>query len=119
MIFLCDVTLGKLARYLRMLGLDAPYLRQGEGPPSLAEDTDESVFFTKKAGKAGRAGAVLVHSNDPREQLREIRECIRPYINPDDFMTRCIECNFNWSLQTKRISNPWSPNTFIIIMPRS
>ena len=41
MIFICDVMLGKLARYLRMLGLDAPYIRKGEarGIPSGGRST--------------------------------------------------------------------------------
>lgn len=93
MIFVCDVMLGKLARYLRVLGLDAPYLYHGGSPVSPAGDRGPSVLFTKKAAYAGKQGAILVHSNDPREQLREISGHIRPYINPDDLMTRCIECN--------------------------
>ena len=92
MIFICDVMLGKLARYLRMLGLDAPYIRKGEtAPPPPGEG--QHYFFTKSAAKKGRPGAIFVHSDDPRKQVLEIKEHIRPYIDPAAFMTRCLECN--------------------------
>lgn len=92
MIFICDVMLGKLARYLRMLGLDAPYTRQGEDATPRAGNR-ESIIFTKKTSQAGRPGVILLHSNDPHEQITEIKDHIQPYVNPSELMTRCIECN--------------------------
>lgn len=94
MIFVCDVMLGKLARHLRMLGLDAPYIRHGESlEKHLREENVPFVFFTKRGGETGRPGFVLVLGDDPREQLREIRGRIEPYMDRAAFMTRCIECN--------------------------
>lgn len=93
MIFICDVMLGKLARYLRMLGLDAPYIRQGETALPSPEEQEHTLVFTKSTAKAGRPGTILVHSNDPQEQILEIKEHIKPHIDPSAIMTRCIECN--------------------------
>lgn len=93
MIFICDVMLGKLARYLRMLGLDAPYIRQGEGPAAPPGEHEDVLFFTKDGAKAGRPGTIVVRSNDPQEQVVEIKKYIRPYIDPAAFMTRCMDCN--------------------------
>jgi uncharacterized protein len=92
MIFICDVMLGKLARYLRMLGLDAPYIRMGE-PAVPPPGKGQHCFFTKGAAKKGHPGAILVHSNDPQEQVLEIKEYIKPHIDPSVIMTRCVECN--------------------------
>lgn len=92
MTFVCDVMLGRLARYLRMLGLDAPYMRQGESLQSTTEGRPH-IFFTKSTVKAGRPGTVLLYNNGPREQLAEIKKYIEPFINPAEMMTRCIECN--------------------------
>jgi uncharacterized protein len=92
MIFICDVMLGKLARYLRMLGLDAPYIQQGKDAATHAAG-GEFIIFTKKTSQAGYPGVILVHSNDPHEQLEEIKDHVHPYINESEFMARCIECN--------------------------
>ena len=109
MIFICDVMLGKLARFLRMLGLDAPYIRQGEGPGPASKEEAQSLFFTKSNAKAGRPGTVVVHSNDPQEQIVEIREYIEPYINRAAFMTRCIECNVLLAKVSKEVVEPFVP----------
>ncbi len=58
MIFICDVMLGKLARYLRMLGLDAPYIRQGESPRSASEGRHTFLLLQRAAAKAGRPGTI-------------------------------------------------------------
>ena len=92
MIFVCDVMLGKLARYLRMLGLDAAYVRRCEGT-AFHTGQGQSLFFTRSPARMDRPGCVLVHSDDPHEQVLEIKEHIRPYIDHEAFMTRCLECN--------------------------
>ena len=38
-------------------------------------------------------GNVCIKSDKVREQLCEIREIIRPFIDPGKIMNRCIECN--------------------------
>ncbi len=109
MIFVCDATLGKLARSLRMLGLDAPCVRQDKDFAPLAEASVEVLFFTKSTAKAGRHGVVLVHGNDPREQVMEIRQHIEPFIDPDLVMTRCIECNVRLVGVRKEEIEPFVP----------
>ncbi len=108
MIFVCDVMLGKLARYLRMLGLDAPYLRQGEGRPAPPME-GQGLFFTKSSVQTGRPGTVIVRSNDPREQLFEIKEYIAPHINRSATMNRCIECNVPLAEAKKLDIEPFVP----------
>ncbi len=93
MIFVCDVMLGKLARYLRTLGFDAPYVRQGEDPASFPAPSAGCLFLTKRQDRAVPPHTVVIHANDPGEQLLEIKEIVEKYVDPAAFMTRCIECN--------------------------
>jgi uncharacterized protein with PIN domain len=93
MIFVCDVMLGKLARYLRMLGFDTRYIRQGDDRASFPAPSPEALFLTKKRTGTLRSHTRIVHGNDPEEQLLEISDSIEPYIDSAAFMTRCLDCN--------------------------
>lgn len=91
--FICDAMLGKLAKYLRMLGLNAEYtknipvLQQYKGMP------DQPYFLTRALKTIQYDRIIFVKSDRVKEQLREIKEIIRPYIDPDKVMNRCIICN--------------------------
>lgn len=93
MIFVCDVMLGKLARYLRMLGLDARYVRQGEDIASFQIPSEGSLFLTKRRGAASCGRSVLIKADNPKEQLLEIRKYIKRHFNPAALMSRCLDCN--------------------------
>lgn len=94
MIFICDVMLGKLARYLRMLGFDAQYIQQGEDVRSLPEPSAGSLFLTKKKGDGSlREHTIVIQSNNPDRQILEIMDHIKREIDPAAFMTRCMKCN--------------------------
>jgi uncharacterized protein with PIN domain len=94
--FVLDCHLGRLAKYLRLLGFDALYSRLGEDA-ELAEVShrEKRVLLTMdrdllKRSKVERG--YLVHSSNPREQLVEVlrrfdlKESIKPFV-------RCLECN--------------------------
>lgn len=93
MIFVCDVMLGKLARYLRMLGIDARYVRQGEDIASFVAPPEGSLFLTKRRGVTSCGRAVLIKADDPKEQLLEIKKYIRRHFDPSALMSRCLDCN--------------------------
>lgn len=94
--FVADSMLGKLARFLRMLGQDVLFFRDAQDPFLLytAKETGR-ILVTRDRGlyrDALRVGvkAVLVRSNHVKEQLRELLEATgfvpaRP--------ERCIVCN--------------------------
>ena len=92
MIFVCDAMLGKLAKYLRILGLDTIYIRNlnelGHYGPS-----DNRFFFTRRSRLKGIDRAVFIRSDKTIEQIKEIRDIIRPYVDLKKTMTRCITCN--------------------------
>ncbi|MEN6617129.1 MAG: Mut7-C RNAse domain-containing protein [Syntrophorhabdus sp.] len=93
MIFICDVMLGKLARYLRVLGLDTLYIRQAYDRTIFPNLPDDAIFLTKRKASAGPGRTIIIHSNDPRSQIIEIKKHIEPYIDPSRIMTRCLDCN--------------------------
>jgi uncharacterized protein len=89
--FVCDMMLGKLAKYLRILGLDAALIKN----PGEIEKLSGSPcpFLTRRTDLEGHEHVVFIRSDRPKEQLREIRDIIIPFIDFDKTMTRCIECN--------------------------
>lgn len=91
--FVCDAMLGKLARYLRILGLDADHTGGAGLPEHFNNDVGPPYFLTRRTKGIHYDRAIIIKSEKTPDQIREIREIIRPYINPQDIMNRCIECN--------------------------
>ncbi len=93
MTFVCDVMLGKLARYLRIFGLNAPYIRNLASLDQYRDSRQSAVFFTKRTRPTGYTPTILIVADDPRTQLKEIKEVVKPYIDREGVMKRCIACN--------------------------
>lgn len=94
--FVCDVHLGQLARYLRMMGVDTWYETDCSDPTLAQIGRDEDrILLTRDLGllKRGqvRRGAFL-RAQSPREQLAEVvaRFPIEDALDP---LSRCLECN--------------------------
>ena len=94
--FILDVHLGKLARYLRMLGFDAAYDRDRDDEAIIDLSLEQKrIILTRDIGilKQSRVthGYWLRH-HQPLEQLREVllsldlSQQLRPF-------TRCMDCN--------------------------
>ena len=99
--FVCDVHLGQLARYLRMLGLDTRY-DTDHADPTLARISAEEdrVLLTRDVGLLQRSRVQLgafVRAEAPRRQLAEI---VQRFELSDDAMplTRCLNCNVELEL---------------------
>jgi uncharacterized protein with PIN domain len=91
--FICDAMLGKLAKYLRILGFSAEYTNDGRILHHYKDQPDAPYFLTRTTKKIVYERIIFIQSDMVREQLREIKEIIHPYIDPDEIMNRCIECN--------------------------
>ena len=94
--FILDVHLGKLARYLRMLGFDAKYDREWDDNTIIDQSLEQKrIILTRDIGllKHSRVthGYWLRH-HQPLEQLQELLSSLdlsrqlRPF-------TRCMDCN--------------------------
>ena len=100
-LFLADSMLGRLARYLRFLGFDTLYERQiadalllaraqSEGRILLSRDTG---IFETRAVASGAIGALLLHSSDTIEQLRQVAGELELGKYIGRLPSRCVDCN--------------------------
>jgi len=95
--FIADRTLGKLAKWLRILGYDCVYWRSDDlaGLLRCAHD-DERAMITKDGKLYRRRGglqALLVRENDPFRQLVEVLRYFCLSIRDDMLFSRCLVCN--------------------------
>ena len=79
-----DGMLGGLARWLRILGFDTEYPRRG---------CSEDRYFVTANKKMRDPRAIVVKSNNPAEQLREVLDAAHIFPDPELFLTRCLICN--------------------------
>ncbi len=89
--FICDSMLGRLAKYLRVLGLDAVYYRPSKKGTDFS--FEEPYYFLTRRKKPIFRNSIYIKSDHVQDQLREIKHIIKPYIDPSRIMTRCIICN--------------------------
>lgn len=95
--FLCDDNLGKLARYLRMLGHDTFYKSSLTDPELLATMLAERRFvITRDHNLAGRLELgrfLLIDTDSPEEQLKAVITDLKLEIDKAELFSRCLECN--------------------------
>ena len=94
--FIIDTHLGRLAAYLRLLGLDAVYRNDFDDAELARRSVDERrILLTRDRGVLKRSAVTrgyCVRSDSPREQAREVVERfdLRASIAP---FRRCLRCN--------------------------
>ena len=97
--FLADCNVGRLARWLRVLGYDAVY--EAVLPDAqvvaraLVEDrvllTRDMDMMRRRAIVSGSVQAVLLRHDSVQDQLRQV--LIELALEPTEILTRCIDCN--------------------------
>ena len=91
--FLLDVHLGRLARHLRLLGLDAAWSSDAADPDLARRSSDEQrVLLTRDRRLLHRraiAAGALVHGSQLMEQLTDVVDRFAPPLAP---WTRCMAC---------------------------
>jgi uncharacterized protein len=93
--FLCDSNLGKLSKWLRILGYDTLFDR-GETDWCFIRkaDRDGRIALTRKKGLVGYSGNLIVLKADRvHEQIGEVMETLSMRPDPKDRMTLCLCCN--------------------------
>ncbi len=94
--FILDVHLGKLARWLRLLGFDTLYRNDYDDPEIVAIAVAEGrTVLTRDTGIIKRRAVTrgyLVQSTDPQEQLREVLDYYQLHNQHQPFH-RCLACN--------------------------
>lgn len=94
--FIADVMVGRLARWLRVLGIDVIYSNtlQDDEIMKIAVSEDRiiltrDVAFAERRGKAHRL--LFIERNDWQSQLRQVIEAYD--LKDFKILSRCIECN--------------------------
>ena len=94
--FAADRMLGKLAKWLRMLGYDTLYSSAPPDDRFLDLAKQGRILLsrnTRIVGKMASNRLIIVKGNDPKTQLKDLVRLLDLRPNPNDFFTRCIVCN--------------------------
>jgi len=91
--FACDVMLGKLAKYLRILGFDTLYLRNLKALERFAAEDDARYFVTRRRRPVGYDRTIRIGAETVHGQLAEMKSTIRDAIDLHNVLSRCISCN--------------------------
>jgi uncharacterized protein len=91
--FVVDTMLGKLAKWLRLLGFDAP-CRPLTGIREIAAyETEGRIPVTRNRRWCGHKGVLCLTANEPAAQLRDLLLELEIEPKEIDFLSRCMTCN--------------------------
>ncbi len=94
--FAADRMLGKLAKWLRILGYDTFYSRTLSNDRFLALADEGRILLsrnTRLVGKMAPDGLLFIEANDPKMQLQGLIRLLGLKPDPDKFFSRCTVCN--------------------------
>ena len=95
--FVADAMLGRLARWLRILGFDTWYFREIDDEQLLKLHVETGrVLLTRDSRMVRRRGIgvhVLVGNDGWEDQLQEVAKSLSLVFTPDRLLTRCLLCN--------------------------
>ncbi|MFC1896821.1 Mut7-C RNAse domain-containing protein [Thermodesulfobacteriota bacterium] len=94
--FAADRSLGKLAKWLRLLGYDTVYDAKITDADFLALAAEGRVLLTRTSRFIGRVPdrtLLWVSGNDSREQLRHVVKTAGLGMGGDRLFSRCLRCN--------------------------
>lgn len=97
--FIVDTNVGKLARWLRMLGYDTLFINNIDDEELIAIGLKEKrVLLTKdtqimlrRVVTSGRLKALLIQSDDVKAQLLQVVRAMK--LDQERKFTLCLECN--------------------------
>jgi uncharacterized protein with PIN domain len=112
-IFLVERTLGRLARWLRMLGWDARLAERV--PPAGREGL---VVLTRRHALADRPGILFVSSDMLEDQLAQVLGELSLEPEPEKLFSRCLDCNRLVVVITRDEAIPLVPEHILHTSPR-
>lgn len=97
MTFIADKALGKLAKWLRILGYDTVYWRSDDLGGLLRRAQEEGRALVTKDSKLyqgkGPVKALLIREDNPFLQLQEVVRFFHLPLKDDMLFSRCLSCN--------------------------
>jgi len=94
--FFVTKELGKLAKWLRILGFDTCYSSSSQKSHIIISSLREGrIILTKNKRIGSRVGICFVYIKDDfiKEQLQQIIKELKLVIDKDKFFSRCVLCN--------------------------
>jgi hypothetical protein len=94
--FLLTKELGRLVRWLRILGFDTEYFKQGNVSSLIIEALrDERIIITRnhRLPKSDGIKIVVIEAERIKEQVTEVLEALKIGPATDMMFSRCIICN--------------------------
>ena len=92
--FLCDQNLGRLAKWLRIMGFDTTYMCIWDEEIIEKALSDERIVLTRFRKMAGRKDFYVIKSDHIREQLSQV-ERLFALSSKTKWFSRCNVCNEN------------------------
>ncbi len=94
--FIADFMVGRLCRWLRLIGEDVEYYKGDDktGIIYMSLKT-RSIILTRNCSLSRRKalGICLIKDDDFRKQLRQVIDEFSIDVDPEKIFTRCTECN--------------------------
>ena len=95
--FVVDAMLGRLARWLRILGFDTWYFREIEDRELLRLHVESGRILltrdTRLVQCRGVGSHVLVRHDGWEDQLRQVAAALSLDVRPERLLSRCLLCN--------------------------
>jgi hypothetical protein len=94
--FAADRMLGKLAKWLRLLGFDTLYSNRFTDAEFLGLAEEGRVLLTRNTALLKGADpqkVLFIRDDDPKIQLREVITSLGLEPDPESFFSRCTLCN--------------------------
>ncbi|MBD3271680.1 MAG: hypothetical protein GF384_03975 [Elusimicrobia bacterium] len=94
--FLVDRMLGRLARWLRIVGYDAVYFNQPFSRTiTMTSLAEHRIIITRNSRVSARRSyrLILIHSDHLSDQLHQLIDACGIQIRADRFFSRCSFCN--------------------------
>ncbi|MEE8598259.1 MAG: Mut7-C RNAse domain-containing protein [Dehalococcoidales bacterium] len=98
--FFADNNVGRLAKWLRMMGYDTRFFSSGDDSSmiaiALAEDrvilTRDTQIMRRRVVTSGQLKAILIQGDEPEQQMRQVIDNLNLDCQFKPF-TICLECN--------------------------
>ena len=95
--FICDDNLGKLAKYLRILGFDTSFDENIDDAALLRAASSEKRFILSRDHKLTSRtipnGIMILSDDNPLDQLLNVIKGLELKIDPEGLFDRCSRCN--------------------------
>ncbi|MDD2689778.1 MAG: Mut7-C RNAse domain-containing protein [Candidatus Omnitrophica bacterium] len=94
--FILTKELGRLSKWLRILGFDAAYFKQGNASSLIIEALrDGRIIITRnqRLPKSGGIQIVLIRQENLKGQLQELLNTLKISLERQAMFSRCIICN--------------------------